>query len=101
MLMGMKLNIRQRLAWALGCGARTPSTADWSRGTNLECAKWRPTHQHKKGGEYRVLGHGILEADRSDVVIYDDKDGQIWVRSTSEFYDGRFAPKVGISPKDQ
>lgn len=53
---------------------------------------WHPTHRHRKGGGYRVLGHGILEADRSDVVIYDDADGTIWVRSKSEFYDGRFTP---------
>lgn len=52
---------------------------------------WRPTHQHRKGGEYRVLGHGVLESDRSDVVIYDDRSGTIWVRSKAEFYDGRFS----------
>jgi len=52
---------------------------------------FNPTHRHKKGGLYRVLGHGILEADRSDVTIYDDAGGTIWVRSTTEFNDGRFA----------
>ncbi|MEM6464565.1 MAG: DUF1653 domain-containing protein [Pseudomonadota bacterium] len=54
--------------------------------------KWRPTHRHKKGGLYRVLGQAILEADRSDVVIYDDADGATWVRSRAEFEDGRFTP---------
>ncbi len=53
-------------------------------------ARWTPTHRHRKGGEYRVLGHGLLETDRSDVVIYDDADGTIWVRPVAEFYDGRF-----------
>ncbi|MEP5758363.1 MAG: DUF1653 domain-containing protein [Litoreibacter sp.] len=52
---------------------------------------WVPTHRHKKGGLYRVLGRGVYEADRSDVVIYDDVDGTVWVRSTDEFEDGRFS----------
>lgn len=53
---------------------------------------WLPTHRHRKGGLYRVLTHGILEADRSPVVIYDDADGTVWVRPTAEFNDGRFTP---------
>lgn len=51
---------------------------------------WAPTHRHKKGGLYRVTGRGVLEADLSAVVIYDDAAGQIWVRPVSEFDDGRF-----------
>ncbi|MEJ6392608.1 DUF1653 domain-containing protein [Gymnodinialimonas sp. 2305UL16-5] len=51
---------------------------------------WRPTHRHKKGGLYRVLAGGIDEAERKPVVIYDDREGQIWVRSAEEFWDGRF-----------
>ncbi len=51
---------------------------------------WAPTHQHKKGGLYRKLATGTLEADRSDVVIYDDPEGRIWVRAAAEFQDGRF-----------
>ncbi|MEM9583123.1 MAG: DUF1653 domain-containing protein [Pseudomonadota bacterium] len=54
-------------------------------------SSWRATHRHKKGGLYRFIAEAVLEADRSDVVIYDDVDGQIWVRSKREFYDGRFA----------
>lgn len=50
------------------------------------------THRHKKGGQYRLLARGILEADRSEVAIYDDKDGTIWVRPLAEFEDGRFSP---------
>ncbi|MEM7472306.1 MAG: DUF1653 domain-containing protein [Pseudomonadota bacterium] len=53
---------------------------------------WFATHLHKKGGKYRVIMHAVLEADRSDVVIYDDAEGAVWVRPVSEFYDGRFAP---------
>lgn len=53
---------------------------------------WVATHRHKKGGLYRMVGPAILEADRSDVVIYDDADGTVWVRSTDEFHDGRFTP---------
>lgn len=53
-------------------------------------ADWRPTHRHKKGGLYRVLGTGLHEADRVDYVIYDDETGQIWMRPAREFWDGRF-----------
>ncbi|MEO3416951.1 DUF1653 domain-containing protein [Roseovarius sp. CAU 1744] len=57
--------------------------------------RWVPTHRHRKGGFYRVVGHGTLESDRSPVVIYDDAEGQVWVRPTREFEDGRFEP---VSP---
>lgn len=53
-------------------------------------ADWAPTHRHRKGGLYRVVTYGTLEADRSPVVIYDDADGTVWVRPTQEFEDGRF-----------
>lgn len=53
-------------------------------------SQWTATHRHRKGGLYRVLMHATLESDRSDVVIYDDAEGAVWVRPTSEFYDGRF-----------
>ena len=56
----------------------------------LSRAPWTPTHRHKKGGLYRVVAHGLLEADRSDVVVYDDAEGTTWVRPAAEFYDGRF-----------
>jgi hypothetical protein len=41
---------------------------------------------------YRVVCHGLLEADRSAVVIYDDASGTTWVRDKTEFEDGRFTP---------
>jgi hypothetical protein len=59
--------------------------------TASKMAVWEPTHQHRKGGEYRVISEGVLEADRIDVVIYDDADGTVWVRSKTEFFDGRFS----------
>lgn len=69
----------QRLWRALR--SATPDTPDW-----------QPTHQHRKGGRYRVTGTAVLEADRSDVVIYDDAEGNVWVRDAAEFHDGRFRP---------
>ena len=53
---------------------------------------WAPTHRHRKGGLYRVLGQAVLEADRTDVVVYDDAEGTVWVRPVAEFEDGRFTP---------
>ncbi len=53
-------------------------------------ASWQPTHRHRKGGLYRVIGEGIWEPDRSPVILYDDETGQVWVRPKAEFEDGRF-----------
>lgn len=51
---------------------------------------WEPTHRHRKGGEYRILKRGKMEADLSPVVIYEAQDGTVWVRPEAEFDDGRF-----------
>lgn len=51
---------------------------------------WVPTHQHRKGGMYRLLHEGRLEADLTPVAIYDDESGTVWVRPLVEFNDGRF-----------
>lgn len=53
---------------------------------------WEPTHQHvKTGGLYRIVAHGLIEADLTPAVIYQAKrDGSVWVRPASEFDDGRF-----------
>jgi hypothetical protein len=59
---------------------------------DAEPTPWKATHRHKKGGLYRLVGPAILEADRSAVVIYDDAEGTVWVRSAEEFNDGRFTP---------
>lgn len=59
--------------------------------------QWTPTHQHRKGGFYRLRCYGVLEADDSAVAIYDDESGTVWVRSVTEFNDGRFTP-LGDTP---
>ena len=51
---------------------------------------WIATHRHRKGGLYRAIGEAIAERDRTPVIIYDDEEGQVWVRAKSEFEDGRF-----------
>ena len=57
----------------------------------LHSASWEPTHRHINGGLYRYLYEGIGEAYHSTIVVYDDREGQVWVRSCKEFYDGRFS----------
>ncbi len=55
--------------------------------------QWR----HKKTGKVYVLisDKCLLEADLTSCVAYTaGGDGTIWIRSTSEFFDGRFE-KVG------
>lgn len=45
----------------------------------------------KTGGLYEVLDEGTDEKTEETVVIYKSLDNDIvWVRSASEFYDGRF-----------
>lgn len=48
--------------------------------------------QHaKSGGLYTVVGHCLIEADLTHATIYRSLwDGQVWVRPTTEFEDGRF-----------
>lgn len=64
--------------------------AGWHHTRAQPVAAWRPTHQHRKGGLYQVVGGGFIEADKSHVVIYQDQDGTRWIRPWDEFYDGRF-----------
>lgn len=61
-----------------------------SSGPQGQTNSWSPTHVHRKGGQYRLIGYGINEADRTPVAMYDDRDGTVWVRAKSEFLDGRF-----------
>jgi len=50
-----------------------------------------PTHRHvKTGGLYRIIGEGRIEADLSPVTAYVSQKGEMWVRPTAEFNDGRF-----------
>lgn len=63
--------------------------------------------QHvKRGTEYRLIGRGKLQQngpyDMAEVVIYQDvNDGSFWVRSPSEFYDGRFKEIFGAGTEAQ
>lgn len=47
--------------------------------------RWVPTHEHYKGGLYRVIARGRIEADLSPCVIYDDEAGNTWVRPADDF----------------
>src|SRR5437879_3307311 len=46
---------------------------------------WQPTHRHYKGGFYREIARGRLEADQTPVVIYDNQKGEIWARPANDF----------------
>jgi hypothetical protein len=50
-----------------------------------------PTHKHVKGGLYRKIGEGRIEATLEPVVVYESMEGEIWVRPTANFNE-RFAP---------
>jgi hypothetical protein len=53
--------------------------------------EWKATHQHKKGGLYRVLYDSVLSSDNLSLyVVYDDNSGRVWVKPKDEFDDGRF-----------
>lgn len=56
----------------------------------MSAQPWTPTHRHRKGGLYRLIGVGVWEPDGSPAVIYDDAEGHLWVRPKSVFEDGRF-----------
>ena len=78
---------------------------------SLTRVAFTPTHQHRKGTYYEVLGVGTLAVSspgkRSDfaangrlmldgdsVVVYRNQDNQLYVRRLEEFNDGRFTPTV-------
>jgi hypothetical protein len=53
----------------------------------VEGSLWK----HRKGGFYKVLAVGRIEADLAPVVVYQSqKDWLVWVRPLAEFEDGRF-----------
>lgn len=58
---------------------------------------WQATHQHVKGGLYRLIMQGEIEADLTPCVIYDDQLGRVWVRPREEFA-RRFAPLPTVEP---
>lgn len=46
---------------------------------------------HRKGGVYKVIATGMIEATLTPCVIYQNmKGGAVWVRPYAEFNDGRF-----------
>lgn len=49
-------------------------------------APWQATHQHYKGGLYRVIATGRIEADLTPVTIYDNEEGDVWVRPDYDFH---------------
>lgn len=76
---------------------QNPEAESVTQPSPLARAGWQPTHQHRKGGLYRLLSYGTHEADRTPVAIYDDAVGTVWVRAAGEFDDGRFTP-LGAEP---
>lgn len=61
---------------------------------------FRPTHLHKKGRYYQVIGEGIIEESCTPAVIYKNDAGMTWIRPAKEFYDGRFTPIEEIENDD-
>lgn len=54
----------------------------------------------KTGGIYRIITEGNEENSGDDVIVYrSEKDGSVWVRPKSEFFDGRFERVVGLYPE--
>lgn len=54
-----------------------------------------PTHHHRKGGLYRLIARGRIEATLEPCAIYESvTDDLVWVRPDAEFEDGRFTALV-------
>lgn len=56
----------------------------------MNCLKklfWRPTHRHYKGGYYKVLYNATKEDTLSELIVYEDKNGKVWVRTANNFYE--------------
>lgn len=51
----------------------------------LIAAEWKPTHQHYKGGLYRVVRRGFIEANWVPAVFYESDEGTLIVRPALEF----------------
>lgn len=68
--------------------------------------RWQPTHRHKKRGtDYKRMGTAIMQCeneifDMKNLTLYQDEDGQYWVRPPSEFNDGRFEPLPSAPTKE-
>ncbi len=51
-----------------------------------------PTHRHRKGGLYRLIGYGNHTETGELFAVYWDADGKLWPRPAAMFDDGRFTP---------
>jgi len=56
---------------------------------------FKPEYRHiKRGTEYMILCESRLQSsdkdDYAEMVTYIGKEGDIWTRKKSEFFDGRF-----------
>lgn len=57
-----------------------------------EAAGNTPTHRHRKGGLYQLLGYGPHTETGELFAIYRDAEGKLWSRPAAMFDDGRFTP---------
>ena len=62
------------------------------------CPEPNETWRHYKGGSYRIIGVGRIEATMELVVIYVSAVGQIWVRPLVNFMEDVVTEK-GIEPR--
>ena len=46
---------------------------------------WQPTHQHYKGGLYRVLGQAVHTETEERMTVYQTEDGRWWARPAAMF----------------
>jgi hypothetical protein len=84
------------------CG-REVFEAGFRAGSSVAAGDWYPTHRHKKRGtHYQHIGTALIQSDVPlsdlDVVeIYAGREGDLWARRQSEFYDGRFG-RIATTP---
>ena len=58
----------------------------------LVAAAEAPTHRHRKGGLYRLLGVAQHTETGEVLAVYRGQDGRLWARPKAMFEDGRFTP---------
>ena len=59
---------------------------------------WKPTHQHYKGGLYKVLfDRAILENTLQSMVVYQDESGKVWIRTVNDFMEMVPGPNTGLT----
>ena len=55
--------------------------------------KWLPTHIHKKGGLYKLIGFGNHTETNQRFAVYEDAKGKLWIRPVEMFKEpGRYTP---------